>query len=149
MTVVAGRGSVVRVGVAKVAQSRLTLCDPMKYTVRGILQIRILEWVSLSLLQGSLPTQGSNTGLPCCRQILYQVSHKGSLGIRREVFYFAVSFYWLVDALGLHCCVDFLQPQGAGVSLWSTGSRRFTSVVAPCGPSCSVACGIFPDQGSN
>ena len=33
---------------------------------------------SLSLLQGTFPTQGSNPGLPHCRQILYQLSHKGS-----------------------------------------------------------------------
>ena len=30
----------------KVAQSRPTLCDPMDYTVHGILQARILEWVA-------------------------------------------------------------------------------------------------------
>ena len=33
---------------------------------------------SLSLLQEILPTQGLNPGLPHCRQILYQLSHKGS-----------------------------------------------------------------------
>ena len=33
--------------------------------------------------------------------------------------------------------------------LWSTGSRRADSIVVAHGPSCSVACGIFPDQGSN
>ena len=33
---------------------------------------------SLSLLQGIFPTQGSNPGLPHCRKILYQLSHKGS-----------------------------------------------------------------------
>ena len=33
---------------------------------------------SLSLLQGIFPTQGSNPGLPHCRQILYQLSHQGS-----------------------------------------------------------------------
>ena len=33
---------------------------------------------SLSLLQGIFPTQGSNPGLPHCRQTLYQLSHKGS-----------------------------------------------------------------------
>ena len=33
--------------------------------------------------------------------------------------------------------------------LRSTGSRRTGSVVVVHGPSCSVACGIFPDQGSN
>ena len=33
--------------------------------------------------------------------------------------------------------------------LWSTGSRRAGSVIMAHGPSCSAACGIFPDQGSN
>ena len=33
---------------------------------------------SHSLLQGIFPTQGLNPGLPHCRQILYQLSHKGS-----------------------------------------------------------------------
>ena len=33
---------------------------------------------SPSLLQGIFPTQGLNPGLPHCRWILYQVSHKGS-----------------------------------------------------------------------
>ena len=33
---------------------------------------------SLSLLQGIFPTQGSNPGLPHCRWILYQLSHKES-----------------------------------------------------------------------
>ena len=32
---------------------------------------------NLSLLQGIFPTQGSNPGLLHCRQILYQLSHKG------------------------------------------------------------------------
>ena len=33
---------------------------------------------SLSSLQGIFPIQGSNSGLPHCRQFLYQLSHKGS-----------------------------------------------------------------------
>ena len=33
---------------------------------------------SHSLLQGIFPTQGSNPGLPYCREILYQLSHQGS-----------------------------------------------------------------------
>ena len=36
---------------------------------------------SLSLLQGIFPTQGSNPGLPHCRRILYQLSHKESPNI--------------------------------------------------------------------
>ena len=30
------------------------------------------------LLQGIFPTQGSNPGLPHCRQTLYRLSHQGS-----------------------------------------------------------------------
>ena len=33
--------------------------------------------------------------------------------------------------------------------LQGTGSRRVGSVAVAHGPSCSAACGIFPDQGSN
>ena len=65
----------------KVAQSRPTLCDPMDHTVHGILQARV---GTPSLLQGIFPTQGSNPDLPHCRQILYRLSHQGSLGIYPE-----------------------------------------------------------------
>ena len=47
----------------KVAQSCLTLCNPMDYTVHGILQARILEWVAFPFSRGSFqprdPTQVS------------------------------------------------------------------------------------------
>ena len=42
---------------------------------------------SLTLLQGIFPTQRSNPGLPHCRQILYQLSHKGSPRILEWVAY--------------------------------------------------------------
>ena len=42
---------------------------------------------SLSLLQGIFQTQGLNPGLPHCRQILYQLSHKGSPRILEWVAY--------------------------------------------------------------
>ena len=38
---------------------------------------------SHSLLQGILPIQGLNPGLPHCRRILYQLSHKG-LGMAKK-----------------------------------------------------------------
>jgi len=41
----------------------------------------------LSLLQGIFPTQGSKPGLLHCRQILYQLSHKGSPRILEWVAY--------------------------------------------------------------
>ena len=59
----------------KVAQSCPTLWDSMDYLV---LQARILEWVAFPFSRGIFPTQGSNPGLRCCRQILYPLSHKGS-----------------------------------------------------------------------
>ena len=43
-----GKGSEV-----KVAQSCLTLWDPLDYTVHGILQARILEWVAVPFSRGS------------------------------------------------------------------------------------------------
>ena len=37
----------------KVTQSCLTICDPMDYTVHGIFQARILEWVAVPFSRGS------------------------------------------------------------------------------------------------
>ena len=65
----------------QVAQSCLTLCNPMDYTVYGILQARILEWVAFPF------SRGSNPGLLHCGQILYQLSHKGSPRILEWVAY--------------------------------------------------------------
>ena len=42
----------------KVAQPCLTLCNPVDYTVHGILQARILEWVAFSLSRGSSQPRG-------------------------------------------------------------------------------------------
>ena len=39
--------------LVKVAQSCPTLCDPVDYTVHGILQARILDWVANPLSSGS------------------------------------------------------------------------------------------------
>ena len=69
--------------VSEVAQSCLTFCCPMDYSlsgssVHGILQARILEWVAISFSQGIFLTQGSNPGLPHYRQMLYHLSHQGS-----------------------------------------------------------------------
>ena len=63
----------------EVAQSCPTLCDP-----HGLPS----PWNSPSQNTGVLiPTQGSNPGLPHCRRILYQLSHKWSPRILEWVAY--------------------------------------------------------------
>ena len=47
---------------------------------------RIMQWVAFPFSR-IFPTQGSNTGLPHCRQLLYQLSHKGSPRILEWVAY--------------------------------------------------------------
>ena len=37
----------------QVTQSYPTLCDPMDYTVHGILQARILKWIAIPFSRGS------------------------------------------------------------------------------------------------
>ena len=48
----------------KVAQLCPTMCDPMAYTVRGILQARILEWVAFPFSRGSSQPRG-RTQISC------------------------------------------------------------------------------------
>ena len=48
----------------KVALSCLTLCDPMDYTVHGIFQARILEWVVFPFSRGSSRPR-NRTGVSC------------------------------------------------------------------------------------
>ena len=62
------------VSEVKVAESCPTLCDPMDYSPGQNTGVG-----SLSLLQGIVPTQGSNPGLLHCGRILYHLSHRGSL----------------------------------------------------------------------
>ena len=57
------------------------LYSPWNYPVQNT-RVR-----SLSLLPGILPTKGSNPGLLHCKQILYQLSHKGSPRILEWIAY--------------------------------------------------------------
>ena len=52
-------------------------CSPPGSPVHGIFQVRILEWVAISFSR--VLTQGLNPGVLHCRQILYCLSHWGSL----------------------------------------------------------------------
>ena len=69
----------------------------------GIFQARILEWAgSHSLLQGIFPTQGSNSGILHCRQILYHLSHQGSPFISRPTSNKTSSVKPVVEVLAVH-----------------------------------------------
>ena len=65
---------------SEVAQSCLTLCDPMNTRL-----LRPCDFLGKStgvgchfLLHGIFPTQESNPGFPHCRQMLYCLSYQGS-----------------------------------------------------------------------
>ena len=95
---------VAKSSLVKVTQSCPTLCNPMDYTIPEILQVRILEWVAIPLLQGIFPTQRLNLGLPQCRQILYLLSHKGSSRILEWVAYPTSSgSFWPRNQTSISC----------------------------------------------
>ena len=63
---------------------------------------------SLSLLQGSFPTQGSNPGLLHCRRILYQLSPQGSWA--RQI----LSFQTASKYLGFFLSLPSVSTEAAG-----------------------------------
>ena len=80
------------------------------------------------------------------------------------IYLFIYLIYLFLAVLGLRFCARafsscgergplFITVHGplniAASLVGSTGSRCAGSVVVAHGPSCSAACGIFPDQGSN
>ena len=75
-----------------VAQSCLALSDPMDCSqsgssIHGDSPGKNTEVGCYVLLQGIFPTQGLNPGLHLCRQIIYCLSHQGSLRILARVAY--------------------------------------------------------------
>ena len=77
---------------AKSLQSCLTLCDPMAYSLPGSSVHGDSPGKNTGvgchvLLQVIFPTQGSNPGLPHCRQILNHLSHQGGPRILEWVAY--------------------------------------------------------------
>ena len=73
-----------------VDQSCSTLCDPMDCSlirsfVYGDSLCKNTGVGCHALLQGIFPTQGLNPGLPDCRQIVYLLSHQGSLYINTDM----------------------------------------------------------------
>ena len=69
--------------VCLVTQSGPTLCDPMDCSLpcSSLHEDSPGKNIGVdchALLQGIYPTQGSNPGLPYCRQIIYHLSHQGN-----------------------------------------------------------------------
>ena len=71
---------------------------------------------SLSLLQGIFPTQGLKPGLLHCRQILYQLSHKGSPQKQKAIsnwpFIMFLSYVQQYLLFSHSVMSDFLWPHG-------------------------------------
>ena len=78
----------------KVAQSCPTPCDPVDYTVHGILQARILQWVAFPFSQGNLPSTGIKPRSPAlwADSLLSEPPGKpkntgvGSLSLLQQIF---------------------------------------------------------------
>ena len=106
-------------------------------------QINLNPYKYLYSIWGKYKEQGSKHGLWCL------------------IFFFLIKYFWLcwvfvaVRGLSLVASGGFSSLWCAGFSLWwllllwSSGSRCAGSVVVALGLTRSVACGIFPDGGSN
>ena len=76
----------------KVAQSCLTLCDSMDYTVHGILQARILEWIVFPFSRESSQPR-NQTRLSCIAGGFFidlTIRKAPSYGTREYALYFLV-----------------------------------------------------------
>ena len=90
-----------------VAQSCPTLCNSMDCSlpgtsVHGDSPGQNTGMGCHALLQGTLPTQGSNLGLPHCRQILNHLSHQGSPS----------SFWFISSHIFLWYCFSLMKYDG-------------------------------------
>ena len=78
---------------------------------------------NFSLLQGIFPTQGLNPSLPYCRQILYQLRHKGSPRILEWVAYpFSCGLSWSRNWTRVSCIA------GRFFTNWATREECSSSV---------------------
>ena len=91
---ISGRGQNCSLGLVwwglkvKVAQSSPTLCDPMAYTIHGILWARILEWVAFPFSRGIKPRSPAlqADSLPAKPQGKPKNTGVGSLSLLQRIF---------------------------------------------------------------
>ena len=92
---------------------------------------------SLSLLQGVFPTQELNPGLRHCRQIVYQLSHKGSpRGLEWVAYPFSSGWIFLTQELnqGLLRCTWILHQLSYQGSLAAAAAKSLQSCPTLCDP---------------
>ena len=60
-------------------------CNPPGFSIHGIFQVRILEWVAISSSRrSSQPRDGTHLSCVSCKQILYPLSH-GEAHLQMEI----------------------------------------------------------------
>ena len=129
----------------KVVQSCPTLCDPMD-CVHGIHQAKILEWAAFPFSRGSFPTQGLNPGLPHCRRILYQLTHKGRKSLKSKWNINKTFGIWLPPSdpgwVAIKGVLDGIWDIRGWVKLsqklWALGNRSTVSQISYLEPSFSL-----------
>ena len=94
----------------KVAQSCPTLCDPMHYTVHGILQARILEWVAFLFTRGSSQPR-DQTQVSCIAGNSLPAEPQGKFHNVCACVYICVCVYVVcVCVLGTQLCPTLCDP---------------------------------------
>ena len=122
------------------------------------------------LLQGIFPTQGSNSGLLYCRQILYQPSHQGRLRILEWVAYpfsrwssrsrnptrvscIAGGFFYQLSYQGspILCGVNTLELPESAYNLWMSSfqTMKFNVFVLQCSLEIRQWASSYPDPSSS
>ena len=111
-----------------VAQSCLTLCDPMDCSppgssVCGILQARILEWVAMSSSRGS-PQPKDQTQVPCIAGGFFAVwATREALGSLSYLQPFIIVFVFICLLVCLFVCFGLLLARVSFCGLqWSSAS---------------------------
>ena len=118
----------------KVAQSCLTVCNPMDYTVHGVLQARILEWIAIPFSRGSSQPgveHGSSAlqvgSLPAEPQGKPKNTGVGNLSLLQRIFQTQESNWAL-----LHCRWILYQLSYQGSPKVRLGKDKHQSLGAPC-----------------
>ena len=124
----------------KVAQSCLTLGDPMGYTVDGMLQARILEWVAFPFTK-DLPNAGTEPRCPALQADSLPTELQGKPqespgagvgGWKRTVKH--EEWGQISKSALLKCLLAWSSAVMSGQGVEGTGAQRCVTPFAPPGP---------------